>query len=230
MISSKSLKFFLLFTLVFCSSCQYLQNSANSNSSSNQTIISDKNGDTAFLTKEPETYQAEIIEKTDDNEIIKTFIARSKERFLIKTDDIGTLKLTANKSFLINFAKKIYFENDVKNIITNETSGETLQDFLTTEWLNQKTDAKFENIGVENGLTKFIAKFDASETIIFIDENVKLPIRQEFYSVEGEQRNLTYSLEIQNLKLIIDETMFEIPKDFRKVSNEEFQKYLVAEE
>ena len=102
-------------------------------------------------------------------------------------------------------------------------STETLQSFLTNEWLNQKTDAKFENLGDENGLTKYRATFEASETLIFVDENFKLPVRQEFYSVEGENRILMYSTAIQNLKLKADESFFEVPKDFRKVSLAEFE-------
>jgi hypothetical protein len=230
MISSKSLTIFPVLALLFCSSCQYFQNSANSNTSTNQTVVSEFENNEPFATKEPEIYQAEIIEKSEDNEISKTFIARSKERLFIKTDNLATLKLDSNKSYLINFAKKVYFENEAKVSATSESNGENLQDFLTTEWLNQQTEAKFENLGTENGLNKFVAKFDASEILVLYDENLKLPIKQEFYSIEGEQKNLTYSLEIQNLKLITDETFFEIPKDFRKVSQIELQQSLFENE
>jgi paraquat-inducible protein B len=229
MISSKSLNFFLFFTLIFCSSCKYFQNSANSNTSSNQTNISEFETDEIYSTKEPETFQAEIVEKTEDGEIEKTFIAKSGQRFLVKKDQIGTLKIDANKSYAINFSKKIYVENEEKFGEIKETKDateETLQQFLTNEWLNQKSDAKIEDVGTENGLRKFQAKFESSEVLIFVDETLKLPIRQEFYSLDGEQKSLTYSFEIQGFKLLVDETNFEIPKDFRKVSAEEFHKHL----
>ena len=225
MISSKSLKFILLFTLVCASSCKYWQNSSNSNSNVavKQPEIADIQSEIPFPTKEPEIYQAEIIVKNDGEEE-KTFIARSNGRFFSRNGEIGTLQIDANKSFLINFAKKIYVENIGKSATKTESSGETLNDFLTTEWLNQKTDAKFENMGAENGLTKYRVMFEASESLIFIDENYKMTVRQEFYSIEGETKNLVYSIELQNIKLIADEQLFEIPKDFRKVTIEEFNK------
>ncbi len=225
MISSKSLKFIMLFTLVCASSCKYWQNSTNSNSNTapKQPEIAEIQSEIPFATKEPETFQAEIIIKNEGEEE-KTFIAKNKGRFFTRNGDIATLQIDTNKSFLINFAKKIYVENVGKSATKIDNSGETLNDFLTTEWLNQKTDAKFENLGVANGLSKYRVSFEASESLIFIDENYKIPVRQEFYSIEGDAKNLLYSMELQNIKLIADEQFFEIPKDFRKVTIEEFNK------
>lgn len=225
MISSKSLKFILIFTLVCLSSCKHWQKSSNEPVVIKEPEIIEIKSEIPFATKEPETFQTEIIVKNEGEEE-KTFIAKSKGRFLIRNGETATLQIDANKSFLINFAKKIYVENTGKSLVKIENPGETLNDFLTTEWLNQKTDAKFENLGVENGLTKYRASFEASESLIFVDENFKIPIRQEFYSIDGEAKTLVYSMELQNLKLIAEEQLFEVPKDFRKVSMEEFQKSL----
>lgn len=223
MISSKSLKFLLFFTLVFCSSCRFWQNNSNSNTQTRQIDAPEIVSEIPFSTKEPEIFQAEIITKNEGTEE-KTLIARKNGRFFSRKNDLAILQTEANKSFLINFAKKIYVENVGKTSTKLETTGETLNDFLTTEWLNQKTDTKFESLGTENGLSKYRATFEASESLIFVDENYKIPVRQEFYSVEGETKTLVYSIELQNLKLIADEQLFELPKDFRKVSSEEFRK------
>jgi hypothetical protein len=225
MYSTKPLNLVLFFTLILCSSCGFWQNSSNSNSA-NQTV-SGSNSDAFFPTKEPENYQLEIVVKSDDEEE-KTLVAKSGQRFFSISNDIATLKIDPNKSYLINFDKKIVAENITVSTTYNEST-ETLQSFLTTEWLNQKTDAKFENLGDENGLTKYRAAFESSESLIFVDENFKLPMRQEFYSVNGEERVLMYSSEIQNLKLSADESFFEVPKDFRKVSLSEFQQELSSE-
>lgn len=226
MFSSKSLKFILIFTLVCASSCKYWQNSANSNSQATPNTtpeIADIQSDIPFSTKEPETFQADIIIKNEGEED-KIFIAKSQGRFFSRNGDVATLQTEANKSFLINFAKKIYVENIGKSAAKVESSGETLNDYLTTEWLNQKTEAKFESLGAENGLSKYRVIFESSESLIFVDENYKIPVRQEFYSIEGETKTLTYLIELQNLKLIADESLFEVPKDFRKVTIEEFRK------
>ena len=59
--------------------------------------------------------------------------------------------------------------------------------------------------------------------LIYFDENVKIPTKQEFYSVSGEQKTLTFSVAVKNFKTPADEKLFDPPKDFRKVSAKEFQ-------
>lgn len=226
MISSKSLKILLFFTFVFFSSCKFWQNSSNSNSNTESNNAPEIISEIPFSTKEPENYQAEMVEKLEDNEETKIFIARSGQRFFVRNNNFATLRIDANNSLSVNFNQKIYAEIQTKTSASKENSGETLQDFLTTEWLNQKTEGKFENLGDENGLTKYRVKFEASEALIFVNENFKLPVRQEFYSLEGEEKILRMTIELQNLKLQADESLFEIPKDFRKVSIEEFRQSL----
>jgi outer membrane lipoprotein-sorting protein len=221
MFSSKSLKLVLISTLIYCQSCSFWQNSANTNTSVNQINASETNNEVFFPTKEPENYQLEVVVKSDDEEQ-KTLVAKSGMRFFSISNDIAILKIDATKSYLINFDKKTFAEN-LTPAGTSDDSVETLQSFLTTELLNGKTDAAFENLGDENGLTKYRASFGESESLIYVDENFKLPMRQEFYSINGEERTLMYSSEIQNLKLQADESFFEVPKDFRKVSTAEFQ-------
>ncbi len=228
MFSSKPLNLVLLFMLISCSSCKFWQESGNSNTSANQINAPESKNEVIFPTKEPENYQFEIVVKSDGEEEQKTLAAKSGQRFYSISNDIATLKIDATKSYLINFDKKIFAEN-ITNAGTSDDSAETLQSFLTTELLNRKDDATFENLGDENGLTKYRALFGESESLIYVDENFKLPMRQEFYSINGEERTLMYSSEIQNLKLQADESFFEVPKDFRKVSLEEFQQESIRE-
>lgn len=225
MFASNVFKYSLVFALIFCSSCRFWQNSSNSNTTANQVNIAEIESEIPFSTKEPEIFQAEIITKFEE-ETEKTFIARSKGRFFTRNGETASLQTEPNRSYLLNFEKKTYVENTDKANVAKETSGETLNDFLTTEWLNQKTEVKFEDLGKENGFSKYRATFENSETLIYIDDNFKIPVRQEFYSIESETKNLLYSAELQNFKLIAEESLFEIPKDFRKVSLEEFRQSL----
>jgi len=66
----------------------------------------------------------------------------------------------------------------------------------------------------------------ASEMLISVDEQIGLPVKQEFYAVSGEQKVLTYAVELKNLKLKTDENLFTVPADFKKVSAEEFRRIL----
>ncbi len=95
---------------------------------------------------------------------------------------------------------------------------------LTGEWLNAKPDAKFSKLDAENDLSKYLVTLndaENAETIVFVDEKIGLPVRQEFYSRRGEQKNLTYTVEIRNFKSQTEDNLFAIPKDFRKVAAKE---------
>ncbi|MBA3631319.1 MAG: hypothetical protein H0W58_00670 [Acidobacteria bacterium] len=187
-----------------------------------------------FSTKEPENFQAEFVVTTGGKED-KTFAARSGENRRYdynvgEKNQFSVVKTADNKSFLIFKDKKIYAEN-LNNAIAQ--TAENTFDFLTTEWLNRKADAKFELLGAENGLTKHrvvLGENENSESIIWVDEKIGLPVRQEFYSTGGEQRMLNFTFEMNNLKLQTDADLFSIPKGFRKVSVEEFRKILQSKD
>lgn len=93
--------------------------------------------------------------------------------------------------------------------------------------LNQRHYTEFEDAGKENGLQIYRAEIDASpasEIIIYVDPATNLPMKQEFYSIDGERRDLTYSFELQNVKLDIDAGIFEVPKGFREVTAAELKR------
>ncbi len=223
MISSKSLKFLLLFAFVFASSCRFWSDSSNSVPPTEPNKAPEIISEIPFPTKEPEIFQVEIVIKNEGEED-RIFLARSQGRFFSRSGEIATLQIETSQSFLINFGKKIYVENAAQTSAQSETSIETLNNFLTTEWLNQKNKAEFESLGTENGLSKYRVIFEAAESLIFVDENYKMPVRQEFYSIEDETKTLVYAIELQNLKLVADEQFFAVPKDFRKVPMAEFRK------
>lgn len=228
MFSSKLLTIFLLFTFLCVSSCRFWQNSSNSNSQIQSNNTPEIISEIPFATQEPENFQAQIVVSGETES--KTLVTKSgsKRRYdyaFGEKNQVSVLQLEPNKQVVICQNKKLYAESS-KYENGFATTSENWTDFLTTEWLNQKTEAKFENLGDENGLTKYRVSFDASETLIFVNENFKIPVKQEFYSIEGEERILRLAVEWQNLKLQADETLFEIPKDFRKVSMAELQNTL----
>jgi outer membrane lipoprotein-sorting protein len=198
-----------------------------------------------FPNKEPDVFQTEIIVSTFTNNgeksERKTFIARSGNRRVTVFDageknEISLLQLDQTGVFSIYREKKIYTEKLASQSAAAGSSAESFSDFLTAARLNAKATAGFERLGAENGLRKFRARLnnsEASEILIYVDENLKLPVRQEFYSRAGEQKTLLYTIELKNFQLQTDEKLFEPPsvslKDFRKVSLEEFEKILWQE-
>lgn len=214
------------FALVMLPACRFWQKAGGETPAPTPFVAEELKSEIPFSTKEPEIFQVEIVITTGGAEI-KTFTARNGNKKRVDYD-AGTKKqvtlLQTDKNYLMEQSKKIYVEDAAR---ANFAVAENWTDFLTTEWLNSRADVKFFKLEPENNLTKYRVVFgDAenskSESLIFVDEAAKLPVRQEFYSVEGEQKTLTMTIELKNLKLEAADDLFVVPADYRKVSREEF--------
>ena len=220
MISNDSKKNFAAFALLLliCAGCRFFQ-TANSDLPKPFTP-EEIRSDIPFSTKEPEVFQAEIVITADSVEN-KKFIARSgnKRRFDYNFGAKNQVSVVQTDKVLTFLAdKKIYTE-------TALSANSAAQNDWTSEWLNAKTDAEFTKIGTENNLTQYRVSFGEagkSETLIFVDENIGLPVRQEFYSLENGERVLTMTIELKNFKAEAANDLFIAPKDFKKVSAKEF--------
>jgi hypothetical protein len=229
----KPIKISVVFVALFCQSCSLWQSSesGNTNALTAPFATQELKDKIPFSNKEPDVYQTEIVltnyfggEKFER----RSFTARNgaKSRFDYE-NKISFLQLNEHEKFLIHSSKKIYAVSQTNSGVESET-GDQIKIFLTTEWLNDNRRATFENLGAENNLTKYLVRLEDapkinSEILIFVDGNLKIPVRQEFYTVNGEQKILVFSMELQNLKLETDDKLFEVPKDYRKVSSNEFQ-------
>lgn len=231
MFSSNLTKFSVTLALIFLlfPACGWRQSSSNTNSPQTPQVSDELKSDIPFSTKEPEHFQAEIVVTSGETER-KTFIARNgaNRRYDFNFGAKNQLtNLQTDKNYLLFQERRIYAENTAAQ--TAATDDWT--NFLTTEWLSQKTDAKFEKLETAGNLTKYRVRLgdeDASEIFLYIDEKIGLPVRQEFYA--GEPKVLTYTFELKNLKLETDANLFAVPADFKKVSAEEFRKILQREE
>lgn len=238
MFSGNTKKLLTAATLIplFFSACYFRQKPEAAPPTPTPFVVDETSSELPFSTKEPEIYQAEIItriyangEKTER----KIFTARNGTRRLTifnlgEKTEISALNYGNDLLLSALPAEKIYTEN---NLAAN-ASVNSSDDFLTTEWLNAKDDAAFEKLETENNLTKFRARLndsENSETLIYFDENLKIPVRQEFYIIDNEQKTLEFSVEVNNFKTETDEKFFELPKDFRKVSAKEFQEIIWQE-
>lgn len=248
MFSSKRTKLFLallFFAVCFSVSCRLWSGAGeNTNADSeNRFAAPEMPTGIPFPNNEPEVFQTEIVvthfsggEKFER----KNFLARSGSKRLAvfgvgQKTEIALLETPEAKTFTILPHKKICKET-IPNQSGGAARGDTLQDFLTTERLNAKTEAAFENLGAENGFNRFRARLgdssDAAEILIYVDESLKIPVRQEFYrrgddqqqQPGGAQRILLYSVELKNFQTRADEKLFQPPPDCRRVSAAEFDK------
>lgn len=235
MLSSNLLKITFVFAAIFLSSCSLWQTKTVATPSSTPFVAAEIKSAIPFSTKEPSVYQTEISVTTNGVEDV-TFAARNSANQLTifdyrKKTEFALLKNGENQTFLINQRRKIYTEN-FSTASVSDAKSDSLKDFLTAEWLNQKHDAKFETLGTENSLIKYRVNLDEttnSEIIIFVDEKLGLPVKQEFYTANGEQKTLALTVELKNFSLQIEPKLFELPKDYRKVTVKEFQEVLRRE-
>jgi len=233
MFSSNLTKIFAVFGLVLLllSGCRFWQRSESANTSPTPAVTDELKTEIPFSTKEPERFQAEIVVTSGGAERV-TFIARdgANQRYDFNFGAKDQLtKLQTDKNYLILPDKKIYTEN-----APEQTGGsDDWADFLTTEWLSEKQTANFEKLETAANTTKYRVRIGDganSEILIYVDESIGLPVKQEFYAGDGEQKNLAYAYELRNLKLQTDAGLFSIPADFKKISGEEFRKILRARE
>lgn len=234
MFSSNSIKFFSVLVLLGCQSCSYWRGQTNATPVVPPPFVAEPlKSAIPFSTKEPDVYQAEIVTIDAGGVEEKTFAAKNGANQLLITNFQGKtetafLQIGANRNVLLAPRQKIYAEDESSAAAKNDG----LNDFLKVELINRKTDARFERLGAENNLEKYRATLDDasnSEIIIHVDANLGLPVRQEFYSVGGEQKTLILTVELRNFNLQAEAGIFEIPKNYRKVSPTEFRETMRRE-
>ena len=233
MSSAKFCKTFILILLaaILFSACGFWQTSESDSNTSSSSDAGKLKSEIPFATKEPEIFQADFVitnyangEKSER----KIAVARNGEKHRYDyPSKTSFLQLSENERVLIDNERKVYEKSRTASTEAIKAD-ETLKDFLTTKWLNEKHDAKFENLGGENGLTKYRVVMNRagnkkSETIIYFDEKQKIPVKQEFLLTNGEEKTKIYTMEIRDLKLAADKNLFKVPADYRPVSVEEFQ-------
>ncbi len=222
MFSSNSLKIIFLAAMLFASACSFFQSNPAADASPTPFVAEELKSAIPFSTKEPTIYQTEIVVAANES-VDKVFTARNEGNrltiFNYQTESEISLLQIGGQTFIIAANRKIYAEKEAG------AQSETADEFFTAEWLNQKNGARFETLPPENNLARYRVNLDDaanSEIIIYVDTQIGLPVKQEFYSVAGEQKTLTLTMELRNFNAQIESKFFEVPKDFRKVSSKEF--------
>lgn len=177
-----------------------------------------------FPLTEPETFQAEIIVSANGAEQ-RMFVARSGAKRRSDYDYGGQNQrsiLESDKKYLISFREKTYAVSEVGSGIDTNYG-----DPLASPLMSTREYAEFQKLGSEGGVTKYRARMrdsGASEIFVYLDESTGLPVKQEFFIINGGEQKLEYSVELKNISREIDTRVFEIPKGFRQTSIEEFRR------
>ncbi|MDT4966555.1 MAG: hypothetical protein QOJ64_1292 [Acidobacteriota bacterium] len=200
-----------------------------------------------FATKEPERYQAtRVITTTANNGSASagsaeaqrsvTFIARDGERrredYELDGSKISSLQL-ASGTYLLFAEKKIFAQ--LKSTADNGSKllAESIpQDFSPEKLLNEsRPEARYDDQGLESIDGRATRKYRVTlkgkvgesgaivtESTVWVDEKLGMPIRSDMSS-PGGARVVT---ELRDIKETVDDGVFELPQDFRRVTEKEF--------
>ena len=117
-------------------------------------------------------------------------VARSSNQRRIDYD-VGTdhrrAVLITDKEYLLSFKRKEYTERPLISDLSSVDST------LTGHLMTGRDYSDFEEVGRDGPVIRYRARVNegsASEILIFFDQSVGLPVKEEFYSIEGETRTL----------------------------------------
>ena len=228
----------LIFGLFLClTACKSQNDPANTDSTSRDTIVSST---PPFQTREPDRYQATrvITIATADGQttVTKTPIARDGDLRRHESETasrrVAYLDLPEGR-FALLLDEKVYADlaTDTESA-TNEEEEITPDRLLHTETGTtsyQKLGA--EIIGGRNANkykvvvnTPSAGNVSVSETLIWIDEALHMPIRSETRSPDGAQ----ITTELTEVVLDVDKRIFQVPEGYEKIAFSEFRKRLTT--
>lgn len=210
----------VLLVLVMVTGCGWL------NSAENTAVpaIPEPKSRLPFKTKEPETFQCEIVQ-TAGGVIRRTRLARKGNWQRIDFDfgDAGQRSiLRTDKEHLIDNARRVYTE---KTPLAGNTVEPPFSDLTHELLFADASRVNFEEIGSEGNIIKYRVSSEennASESVIYFDPSIGLPVKQEFFSLNGEERSSQFLIEMVNFKTEPDADVFVLPTGFRKISTAEF--------
>ncbi|MEP7077039.1 MAG: hypothetical protein ABI878_14635 [Acidobacteriota bacterium] len=222
MFLSNPAKSFLASALIttICGGCGFFKNYPGNAAPARET-----RNTVPFSVKEPEVYQAQFVSTVGDVSTV-SFYARKGENWRLdlnfgSPNSVSIIR--SDRLYSISSARKMFAEMPTGQVAADP---DFVQD-MTAGLLNQSTAAKFETLGRDGTVTKYrvtLGENGASEAIIYFDETVGMITREEFFSLPRKTDNDApqYVYEVRELKADVDDKVFAIPTELKKVSWNEF--------
>ena len=217
---------FLLFA-----ACRSQTEPARSQNVSTETVISST---PPFQTKEPERYSATrtitIVTAEGKTVVTKTSIARDGEMRRDESEKVAYIDLPDGR-FILLPDDKVYAD-----LATETNSGAVDEEEVSPERLlhTEATNTSYQKIGTElihgRNSTKYRIVVNSStpgsvslsETLIWIDEALNMPIRSETTSADGAK----ITMELSDVRLDVERRVFQVPSDYQKIAFSELRKRL----
>ena len=223
--------------LLAVASCRSQSETLTSDNPSPETVVSST---PPFQTREPERYRAirtiTTVNAAGESLVTKTSVARDgdmrRHESTAASKTIVYLEVREGK-FVLLPDEKVYADlTDESTIPTDnlETSPERLlhEDAASTSYQKMGT----ESIAGRNTNKYRIvvnspaaANVSQSETLMWIDEALQMPIKSETKSSDGTR----VTMEVSEIKLEVDGGLFKVPEDYKKLTFAELRKRLTPE-
>jgi outer membrane lipoprotein-sorting protein len=220
-------------------SCRSKNNSvANENSTTNTVVSSTP----PFQTKEPDRYLAvrtiTITAANSQTSTTRSLTARDGDRrrneSQISSKTIAYLEGPEGR-FVLMADEKIYAEIATGTDLPSNDGDEGLQSSPEGLLHADTGSTSYQKLGQEVIAARTTDKYrvvvndanagnvSVSETLIWIDQALKMPVKSETKSADGTR----VSMELSDISLEVDANLFKIPDDYRKVSFAEFRQGIV---
>jgi hypothetical protein len=237
----------LLVLLISTACKRSSEGNAGDGSNANSTAATDQTQSTPpFATKEPDRYSATVVTSgslgpsaaslpgIDALSNQQMFVARDGERRRVDTEMLPGVTVSylqlANARYVLVPSKKLYAEIKLGDLegMPNPAQG-VPSDFAPDKLVKgTPTGSKYEKLGAEDVNGRMATKYrvtvpdaegaaGSSETTIWVDESLGLPIKMESVSKDGAK----YGMEMRDIKLEADPSKFELPGDYQKVEHRE---------
>lgn len=189
-----------------------------------------------FQTKEPEIYHAvrtiTTVNAAGESLVTKTTVARDGAMRRHESGKIVYIDVPEGK-FVLLPEEKLYADLSDQNTINadqaeeispegllHEDTESTSYQKLGGESINGRNTNKYR-IVVNNPAAPNVSQ---SETVMWVDEALQMPVRSETKSADGTR----VTMELSEIKLEADKDLFKVPKDFQKLSFSELRKRLTT--
>lgn len=212
---------------------------SNSTPNENSTVVSST---PPFQTKEPDRYRAmrtfTVVTANSQTVTRKNLIARDgvfrRAESQVASKTIAYLE-TPEGRFVLLPAERIYAEVTADSALPGSDDEDALESSPEGLLHADTGNTSYQPLGKEaigqRGADKYRVVVNAAsspnvtvnETLIWIDEALKMPIKSETKSSDGTR----VSMELSDISLEVDQGLFQIPKDYNKVSFNDLRKRLL---
>lgn len=228
---------FSLLVLLIVASCRAQNDSPVTNTTNSETVVS---ATPPFKTKEPERYRATrtITSVTADGKtnVITHTIAKDGELRRLEAEFASHktifLELPEDKLLLLP-DDKVYTGQ-----MNGPPPGSTYEDESSPERLlhTDAANSSYQKLGTESISGRNTEKYrvvvnsgnaanvSSSETLIWVDEALGMPIRSETKSSDGSRS----TMELSDISLEVDKNLFQVPDGYKKITFAEMLNYLAA--